>query len=71
MPIFNKSIISTECDECRRLFAISSGGVCENCRRILCTEHLHGSVARRVAIAFGAQMLCVRCRLGLPIPPKK
>ncbi len=70
MPIFRKSIMTTECDECRRSFAISSGGVCENCRRILCTTHLHGSVARRVAIAFGAQMLCVRCRTGQSIPPR-
>lgn len=71
MPIFRKSIICTECDECDRQFAISSGGVCENCRRILCSKHLHGSIARVVAIAFGAKMLCVRCRLGLPIPPTK
>lgn len=71
MPIFRKSIISTECDECGRLFAISSGGVCENCRRILCSAHLHGSLLRVVAIAFGARMLCVRCRSGQPIPPKK
>ncbi len=71
MPIFRKSIMSSECDECRRPFSISSGGVCENCRRILCTAHLHGSVARRLAIAFGARMLCVRCRTGQPIPPMK
>ena len=68
MPMFRKSIMSTECDECRRPFSISSGGVCENCRRILCTAHLHGSLTRRIAIAFGARMLCVRCRAGEPIP---
>jgi hypothetical protein len=71
MPIFRKSIMTTECDECRRPFAISSGGVCENCRRILCTKHLHGTLTRRIAIAFGAQMLCVRCRTGQPIPQAK
>lgn len=71
MPIFRKSIMSSECDECRRRFAISSGGVCENCRRILCNTHLHGSLARRVAIGLGARMLCVRCRSGQPIPQPK
>ena len=70
MPIFRKSIMTTECDECGRSFAISSGGVCENCRRILCTTHLHGSLGRRIAIAFGARMICVRCRAGLPLPEK-
>lgn len=61
-PMLRKSIFKTECDECHRPFAVSTGGVCEKCRRILCNEHLHGSVARRVAIAFGARYVCPRCR---------
>ena len=67
MPFFQKSIFRTECDECDRPFAVSSGGVCEQCHRILCSTHLHGSLGRRIAIGFGARMLCVRCRAGLPV----
>lgn len=66
MQIFRKSIFSTECDECRKPFPVNTGGVCERCRRILCGAHLHGSIGRRVAMAFGAPMQCVRCRAGLP-----
>lgn len=64
MPIFQKSFIETECEQCRKPFSVSTGGVCERCRRILCNDHLHGSLVRRVAIAFGARMLCVKCRAG-------
>jgi hypothetical protein len=64
MAFFRKSIFSSECDECKRRFAVTSGGVCERCRRILCATHLHGSVGRRIAIGLGASMLCVRCRAG-------
>jgi len=64
MQIFRKSIFTTECDECGRPFPVSHGGVCDQCRRILCNTHLHGSVTRRVAIAFGAPYRCVACRSG-------
>ncbi|MEO6446997.1 MAG: hypothetical protein ABIZ91_17290 [Gemmatimonadaceae bacterium] len=64
MPIFRNSIFNTECDECDRLFSVSSGGVCERCRRILCADHLHGSIGRRMLVAFGIRMVCVRCRAG-------
>lgn len=70
MPIFQKSIFRTECDECGVPFAVNTGGVCTSCRRILCTTHLHGSLVRRVMIAFGAANVCVRCRAGeSPVPP--
>jgi hypothetical protein len=64
MAFFRTSIFRTECDECDRPFAVNTGGVCEKCRRILCSTHLHGSLARRIAIGFGAAMICVRCRTG-------
>jgi len=67
MPFFRKSIFFTECDECDRRFSVTSGGVCERCRRILCATHLHGSIGRRIAIGLGARMLCVRCRAGEPL----
>lgn len=64
MPIFRKSIFNTECDECDRLFSVSSGGVCEKCRRILCPKHLHGSIVQRLLVALGGRIFCVRCRAG-------
>jgi hypothetical protein len=75
VPIYRKSIFDIECDECDRRFAISTGGVCERCRRILCSTHLHGSIVQRIVIAFGAAMVCVRCRAGEspvrpPAPPR-
>jgi hypothetical protein len=64
VPIFQKSIFKTECDECNAPFAVNTGGVCERCRRILCSAHLHGSLTRRILMAFGVPMICVRCRSG-------
>lgn len=63
-PFLRKSIFTTECDECGKPFPVNTGGVCERCRRILCAAHLHGSLMRRLAIAFGAQFLCVQCRVA-------
>jgi hypothetical protein len=54
----------TECDECRKPFPVNTGGVCVQCRRILCNTHLHGSFVRRIAIARGAEYRCVDCREG-------
>lgn len=64
VPIFQKSIFRTECDECNVPFAVNTGGVCEQCRRILCSKHLHGSITHKLLIAFGGRMICVRCRAG-------
>jgi len=72
VPIFQKSIFRTECDECNVPFAVNTGGVCERCRRILCAKHLHGSVTRRMLMALGVPMICVRCRAGespADVPP--
>ena len=64
MQIFRKSIFRTECDECRKEFPVNTGGVCDRCRRILCNDHLHGSMFRHVAVALGAPLRCVKCRTG-------
>jgi hypothetical protein len=64
VQILRKSIFRTECDECGDEFPVNTGGVCDRCRRILCNTHLHGSFARRIAIAFGAANRCVACRAG-------
>jgi hypothetical protein len=66
MEIFRKSIFSSECDECGKPFPVNTGGVCDSCRRILCNRHLHGSLVRRMAMAFGAAYRCVACRRGRP-----
>ena len=67
MAIFRKSIFRTECDECGKPFPVNTGGVCDQCRRILCGRHLHGSMGRRVLMAIGGTPRCVRCRAGLPV----
>ncbi len=64
MPFFRPSIFRSECDACHKPFPVNTGGVCVRCRRILCPDHLHGSIARRFAIALGAPMVCVACRSG-------
>jgi hypothetical protein len=70
MVFLRKSIFRTECDQCGKTFPVNTGGVCVRCRRILCNEHLHGSVVRRMMIAFGLPYVCVRCRAGAaPTPP--
>jgi hypothetical protein len=70
VKFFRESIFKTECDQCKLEFPVNTGGVCVQCRRILCGEHLHGSLARRAAIAFGVSPVCVSCRAGVaPAPP--
>ena len=62
MPVFKKSIFFVDCDRCHVRFHIGAGGVCEECKRILCDAHLHGSLVRRVQVSFGAAPVCVTCR---------
>ena len=62
MPVFKKSIFTSECDRCNVRFHIGAGGVCESCGKILCDTHLHGSLFRRVQVSFGAANICVSCR---------
>jgi hypothetical protein len=59
---FRSSQITTECDECGGPADMLKGGVCTQCRRILCYAHLHGSWARRLLADLGAGTTCVRCR---------
>jgi hypothetical protein len=62
MPVFKKSIFFSECDRCHARFHIGAGGVCERCRKILCDNHLHGSLIRRIQVSFGAPPVCINCR---------
>jgi hypothetical protein len=63
---FQRSQIYTQCEECRISVDLTGAGACTQCRRILCGEHLHGSVFRRLAVDLGAEALCLRCRSGIP-----
>jgi hypothetical protein len=75
IPIFKKSALATECDQCGVKFDLMHGGVCERCQRILCMRHLHGSWLRRLRVDLGGAQLCVDCRAGrapkAPIPPSR
>ena len=62
--IFRNSQVSTDCDQCRGRVDLIKGGVCTQCRRILCEQHLHGSFVRRLMVDLGAACICVRCRAG-------
>jgi hypothetical protein len=68
MPFFKKSIFFSECERCHVNFHIGQGGVCEQCRRILCDNHLHGSLVRRVQVYFGARPICLTCRASAAAP---
>jgi hypothetical protein len=67
---FRSSQVSTDCDQCRGRVDLIKGGVCTNCRRILCYNHLHGSFFRRLITDLGAKVVCVQCRAGIPVKKK-
>ena len=60
--MFRRTDFGTECDACNARIDLVSGGVCEQCRRILCKRHLHGSWLRRMRYELGGKAICVRCR---------
>jgi hypothetical protein len=62
--MFMHSEIATECDVCHRQFDVVAGGACPRCRRVLCSQHLHGSWVRRLQVDFGAEPVCCACRRG-------
>jgi hypothetical protein len=64
LPIFRKSDVTIECDECDARFDVVRGGVCMVCSRILCFTHLHGSWVQRLRVDLGGRTVCVRCRAG-------
>lgn len=62
--------LGTNCDACDAHLDLMTGGVCERCRRILCSRHLHGSWLRRMVHEFRRPVVCVACRRGeSPLPP--
>ena len=60
--VFRSSQVSTDCDQCGGRVDLLKGGVCIQCRRILCYRHLHGSWFRRLIADMGARTTCVECR---------
>ena len=65
IPLFRRATSRVDCEECRRSFPVTEGGVCSACGRILCPEHLHGhSWFRRALVELGQQPVCARCRSG-------
>ena len=63
-PMYRRSALMADCDECGRTFDPVHGGVCPRCKRLLCRRHLYGSGLRRVLAYFGVQTDCVRCKRG-------
>jgi hypothetical protein len=62
--MFRDTDITTDCDACGARVDLIKGGVCEQCRRILCAAHLHGSAMRRLLCDLGARPTCLKCRGG-------
>jgi hypothetical protein len=59
---FLASEMGTECEACGARVDIITGGVCVDCRRVLCATDLHGSRVRRLLVDLGAASRCVTCR---------
>ena len=62
LEFFRSSQITTDCDQCGGRADMLKGGVCTECRRILCYAHLHGSWTRRLLADISGRSVCVRCR---------
>jgi len=62
MAIFREGKYRAPCDRCGRAFDPVVGGVCAECGRLLCAEHLHGGFVRRTLVVLGARPVCVHCR---------
>ncbi len=59
---FLASEMGTECEACGGRVDLITGGICVDCRRVLCAAHLHGSRLRRLLADLGAATRCTRCR---------
>lgn len=65
MSLLRQSTLRAPCDECKRFFDPTFGGVCSRCRRLLCADHLYGSLWQRLRGTLGLRAVCVRCRAGM------
>jgi len=64
MAVLQPSRTLATCDECRAVFDPVRGGVCPQCRRLLCGDHYYGSLLRRLQGLLGFRPRCVACREG-------
>jgi hypothetical protein len=60
--VFRETEVKTNCDACGVFFDLLKGGVCQECRRILCGNHLHGSFFQRLKADITNKHVCVDCR---------
>lgn len=70
IEFFRSTQVTTDCDQCHGRVDLIKGGVCVHCRRILCQNHLHGSLARRLFADLTGKAICVQCRAGIPVKRK-
>jgi hypothetical protein len=63
-PFFRETNVKTNCDACGAYFDLLKGGVCQNCRRVLCGRHLYGSWTQRLISEITGKTLCLQCRHG-------
>jgi len=65
-PFFRQSTFRWQCDKCGVFFTAGKGGVCAECKRALCDDHLHGSFIEKMKARFsGRAVVCVECRARL------
>ena len=64
LHVLRPTDLRIDCDVCRTPFDLMTGGVCERCRRILCSRHLHGSWIMRMIHEYKRPVTCVACRAG-------
>jgi hypothetical protein len=62
LRFFLASEMGTECEACGGRVDLITGGLCVDCKRVLCAKHLHGSRVRRLLVDLGAASRCVQCR---------
>jgi len=62
VAMLKRSAIRPPCDQCGRAFDPTYGGVCRSCRRLLCPDHLYGSVWQRLRGLLGFTVSYSRCR---------
>ena len=67
LVFFRESMFKTDCERCGVRFDPVKGGVCEQCKRILCGDHLYGSLGQRLRVQLlGATPVCIYCRAEVP-----
>jgi hypothetical protein len=62
MGMLKQSSLMARCDVCRMPFDPVFGGTCTQCGKLLCAEHLYGSVLVKLAGYAGIRRPCVDCR---------